>query len=112
MLLDLAGPAGVFALAVLVAALMYAFGRSRRKGAGEGGEKSAKLQPYACGEELPPEQVPLSIHMFDFAAFFLIFDVIAIILIFSFSASSIFLPVAYIALSGLALYAIITYRRR
>ncbi|MGF3499209.1 MAG: NADH-quinone oxidoreductase subunit A [Candidatus Methanosuratincola sp.] len=112
MFLDLSGPAGVFALALLVAALIYACGRSGSKSVGEGEEKGAKLQPYACGEQLPPERVPVSIHMFDFAAFFLIFDVIAIILIFSFSASNVLLPIAYIALSGLALYAIITYRRR
>ncbi len=109
MFLDLAGPAGVFALALLAAALIYMCGRSGGKNAGETG---AKLQPYACGEELPPEQVPISIHMFDFAAFFLIFDVISIVLIFSFSASNVLLPVAYIALSGFALYAIMTYRRR
>ena len=112
MFLDLAGPAGVFALALLAAALVYLCGRSGGKNVVEGAEKGAKLQPYACGEELPPEQVPVSIHMFDFAAFFLIFDVISIVLIFSFSASNVFLPIAYIALSGLALYAIMTYRRR
>ncbi len=112
MLLDLAGPAGVFALAILVSALVYACGRSGSKGAGKDHQKSAKLQPYACGEQLPPEQVPVSIHMFDFAAFFLIFDVISIILIFSFSASNIGLPIAYVGLSGLALYAIMAYRRR
>lgn len=97
---------------MLAAALVYLCGRSGGKNVGEGAEKGAKLQPYACGEELPPEQVPVSIHMFDFAAFFLIFDVISIVLIFSFSASNVFLPIAYIALSGLALYAIMMYRRR
>lgn len=110
--MDLAGPAGVFALALIAASLIYLCGRSGGKKVSEGGKKGAKLQPYACGEELPPEQVPVSIHMFDFAAFFLIFDVISIVLIFSFSTSNFLLPIAYLALSGLALYAIITYRRR
>ncbi len=112
MFLDLTGPAGVFVLALLMAALVYFCGRSGSKNVGEAAERGSKLQPYACGEEFPPEQVPVSIHMFDFAAFFLIFDVISIVLIFSFSASNVLLPIAYIALSGLALYAIITYRRR
>jgi len=112
MFLDLTGPVGVFVLAVVAAALVYACGRPGSKKNGAGIREDAKLQPYACGEQLPPEQVPVSIHMFDFAAFFLIFDVIAIILIFSFSASNVLLPVAYLGLSGLALYAIIAYRRR
>lgn len=103
--LDLANPLVIFVLAILASLAVYFSGRR----ANSNGD-AEKIKPYACGEDMPPEQVPVSIHMFDFAAFFLVFDVIAIVLIFSYGSASVLQPLLYIALSGLALYALINYR--
>lgn len=42
-----------------------------------------KISSYACGENIPPEKVPIVIHLFDYAALFMVFDIIAMILVLS-----------------------------
>ncbi|MEM0329390.1 MAG: NADH-quinone oxidoreductase subunit A [Nitrososphaerota archaeon] len=42
-----------------------------------------KLEPYACGESLPPARSPIRLLFFNFAALFLVFDVIALFLAFT-----------------------------
>jgi NADH:ubiquinone oxidoreductase subunit 3 (subunit A) len=37
-------------------------------------------KPYACGEDLPCEQGQFYVHIFEYAVFFLIFDIVAFIL--------------------------------
>lgn len=42
-----------------------------------------KLEPYACGENFPPARSPVRLLFFNFAALFLVFDVIALFLAFT-----------------------------
>lgn len=42
-----------------------------------------KLAPYACGEYLPPERVPIRVLFFKYACLFLILDVVALLLAFT-----------------------------
>ncbi|MGC8960880.1 MAG: NADH-quinone oxidoreductase subunit A [Candidatus Bathyarchaeia archaeon] len=69
-------PIIVFILAVIVAAVIY----------GVGGRISPKpkpsedkLMPYACGEDMPPERARLGVYLYNYAAMFLVLDVVAVI---------------------------------
>lgn len=42
-----------------------------------------KLEPYACGENFPPARSPVRLLFFNFAALFLVFDVITLFLAFT-----------------------------
>ncbi|MEM2122549.1 MAG: NADH-quinone oxidoreductase subunit A [Candidatus Bathyarchaeia archaeon] len=69
-------PIIVFILAIIAAAVIY----------GVGGRISPKpkpsedkLKPYACGEDMPPEKARLGVYLYNYAAMFLILDVVAVI---------------------------------
>lgn len=46
-------------------------------------KSSDKLAPYACGEYLPPDRVPIRVLFFKYACLFLILDVVALLLAFT-----------------------------
>lgn len=101
MLEDLLGtPSVAFLFSLVVVFAIYLLGRSKTRA------NDDKSSTYACGEKAQTEDAPVSIHIFEFAAAFLIFDVIAIMLIFSFGASTPLLPLLYIGLAAVALYTI------
>ena len=102
----LANPVILLFLALLASGIIFLIGSSKQQ------KNDDKGKPYACGENVAAEKVPVSIHMFEFAAIFIVFDVIAIILIFSFGSSSALLPVLYVAIAALALYSLPIFRRR
>ena len=102
----LTNPVLIFFMALLLASVILLAGRSPKQ------ENQEKSLPYSCGEKVPAEKVPISIHMFEFAAVFLVFDVVAILLIFSFGSTSVLLPVIYISLAALALYSLPVFRRK
>lgn len=102
----LSNPITIFLISVLVASLIYSLGQSKKKA---NADKSA---PYACGQCVAAEREPVSIHIFEFAAVFLVFDVIAIMLIFSFDTAFTLLPIIYVALAAVALYSLPVFRRR
>ena len=49
-----------------------------------------KLMPYACGENFPPVRSPIRLLLVNFAALFMVFDVISLFLAFT-----IRIPAAY-----------------
>ncbi len=104
----LSNPFAIFLLSIVVASLIYLLGQSKKEDA----PHHDKTAPYACGESVAAEREPVSIHIFDFAAAFLVFDVIAIMLIFAFDTAFPLLPVAYVALATVALYSLPVFRRR
>jgi len=109
----LSSPVTVFVISLIIAAVVYAIGGviSPHPEKTEG-----KLAPYACGERFPAEKVPVSIHVFDYAALFLVFDIIAMVLVFSMGVSIfaepvvMFLSIIYGALVLVALLVLV--RRR
>ena len=78
----------------------------------KGGMKSAgKSAPYACGEDLPAEELKVNLErFFVFAVYFLIFDVLAFILATSFAASSL-LPAVYCLVVLMAVAALLSSGR-
>jgi NADH:ubiquinone oxidoreductase subunit 3 (subunit A) len=42
-----------------------------------------KLAPYACGEDLPPERVPVRVTLYKYICLFVVTDVTAMLLAFS-----------------------------
>jgi len=73
----------VFVIALLLATLIYWFGG---KYSAKGGKSKDKLLPYSCGEDLPYEgELRVNLERFlIYAVYFLIFDVVAFMLIISF----------------------------
>ncbi|MEM4602305.1 MAG: NADH-quinone oxidoreductase subunit A [Candidatus Nezhaarchaeales archaeon] len=69
-----------FIIALIVSALTYAWGA---KIAPKPKPNPDKLKPYACGEDVPAEIVPVTIHLINFATLFLVFDVLALIIAFA-----------------------------
>lgn len=102
----LSNPVAIFLISLVVASLVYLLGRSKSV------PHPDKAAPYACGESVAAEREPVSIHIFEFAAVFLVFDVIAIMLVFAFDTAYPILPVAYVALAAVALYSLPVFRRR
>jgi len=102
----LSNPVAIFLISIVVASLAYLLGSSKSV------PRPDKAAPYACGESVAAEREPVSIHIFEFAAVFLVFDVIAIMLIFAFDTAYPLLPVTYVALAAVALYSLPVFRRR
>lgn len=69
-----------FVIALIISALVYAWGA---KTAPKPKPNPEKLKPYACGEDFSAEVAPMTIHLINFAALFLIFDVLAMIIAFA-----------------------------
>lgn len=68
-----------------------------------------KLEPYACGESLPPARSPIRLLFFNFAALFLVFDIIALFLAFTINIPPAYKPgvisllVLYVLVLGIAI---------
>jgi len=78
----------VFVTTLLLTILIYWLGG---KYSAKGGKSEGKLSPYSCGEDLPYEgelRVNLE-RFFIYAVYFLIFDVIAFMLVVSFKITPI-----------------------
>ena len=78
----------VFVIALLLTILIYLLGG---RYSAKGGRSEGKLSPYSCGEDLPYEgelRVNLE-RFFIYTVYFLIFDVVAFMLIISFKTSPI-----------------------
>ncbi|MBS7655484.1 NADH-quinone oxidoreductase subunit A [Candidatus Bathyarchaeota archaeon] len=93
-------PLTLFIASLIAAAIIY----------GVGGMLSPKpkanpdkLAPYACGEDLPPEKTRLSIILYNYAALFLIFDVVAMAIILSMGLSILSQPLLILSLSYMAI---------
>lgn len=81
---ELLTPIVGFLIASLVSIIIYAIGGAI---APKASSSKDKLAPYACGEDFPPEKTPISIHVFDFAALFMVFDVVALMIALSMGIS-------------------------
>jgi NADH:ubiquinone oxidoreductase subunit 3 (subunit A) len=101
-------------MALFAAGVIYAIGG---KIAPQLSKSPGKLSSYACGEELAPEKVAVSIQIFDYAALFMVFDVIAMTIILSWGVSVVrirpvlYLVVLYIGLVFIALLVLVRRHR-
>lgn len=69
-------PIIVFILAIVAAAIIYGIGG---KISPKPKPSEDKLMPYACGEDMPPERARLGVYLYNYAALFLVLDVIAVV---------------------------------
>jgi len=78
----------VFVTTLLLTILIYWLGG---KYSAKGGKSEGKLSPYSCGEDLPYEgELRVNLERFlIYAVYFLIFDVIAFMLVVSFKITPI-----------------------
>jgi NADH:ubiquinone oxidoreductase subunit 3 (subunit A) len=67
----------LFVISLVIVLIIVAFSRSI---APPNRENIDRNKPYACGEDLPCEQGQFFVHIFEYAVFFLIFDIVAFIL--------------------------------
>jgi len=68
----------LFTLAVLLASYIM-----HRRIAPKPSKTSDKLAPYACGELLPPDRIPVRILLFKYMCLFLALDIIALLYAFT-----------------------------
>ena len=73
----LASPVVVFIFSMAVSLIIYGIGN---KVSIKVKESEGALAPYACGEDLPAVKAPMSIRLYNYAAMFLVLDVVAIII--------------------------------
>lgn len=73
----LASPVVIFIFSLMVSLIIYGIGN---KVSVKAEESKGKLSPYACGEDMPAEKAPMSIRLYNYAAMFLVLDVVAIII--------------------------------
>jgi NADH:ubiquinone oxidoreductase subunit 3 (subunit A) len=101
-------PAAFGVSLVLALAIYWIGGRIGAKG--DLG-KTGKTEPYACGEELPVQDLRVDLERFlVFAVYFLIFDVLAFVLATSFYALGV-APITY-SLVVLVAVAMLVFSRR
>ena len=108
----IASPAFAFLLSILTAASIYVLGK---KLAPAFTPNKDKVAPYACGEYFPPKKVPMRVRFFQYAVLFLIFDIIAMLVVFSmgipywdpFRLNLVYLVVSYIFIAILALQVLV-----
>jgi NADH:ubiquinone oxidoreductase subunit 3 (subunit A) len=67
----------LFVISLIIVFIIVAFSRAM---APPGRINVDRNKPYACGEDLPCEQGQFYVHIFEYAVFFLIFDIVAFIL--------------------------------
>lgn len=72
----------VYLLFAAVSAVVAAYAFHRRF-ASRGDKSVGKLAPYACGEDLPPERVPVRVTLYKYICLFVVTDVTALLLAFS-----------------------------
>ncbi len=77
------GPIVAFILSLVVAGVLYAIGGSI---AVKSKRSLGKFKPYACGQDVPAERVPVVMWLFKFATAFLVIDVVAYLFILSMGA--------------------------
>lgn len=106
----ISSPVAVFIISVLVAAIIYSLGGVL---APKPTPSEDKVASYACGEKIAPGRVPVTIHLFNYAALFIVFDVVAMVLAFSLAATGplvVWLTLAYVIPIAAALMLLV--RRR
>lgn len=100
----------VFCFCVIVMLLIYWFGGKISAKPGKG-SAVGKTAPYACGEDLPSEELKVDLdRFFIFAVYFLIFDVFAFILATSYDSLGL-VPVVYTLIVLIAVLMFLTARR-
>jgi NADH:ubiquinone oxidoreductase subunit 3 (subunit A) len=100
----------VFFFCVIVMLLIYWFGGKISAKTGQG-SAVGKTAPYACGEDLPSEELKVDLdRFFIFAVYFLIFDVFAFILATSFDSLGL-VPVVYTLIVLMAVLMFLAMRR-
>jgi NADH:ubiquinone oxidoreductase subunit 3 (subunit A) len=77
-------PITLFITSLIAAAIIYGIGGAISP---KSKANPDKLAPYACGENLPPEKARFSVILYNYAALFLIFDVVAMAIILSMGLS-------------------------
>lgn len=100
----------VFGFSIALMLLIYWVGG---KISTKGGLKNTpgKTAPYACGEDLPAEELKVDLErFFVFAVYFLIFDVLAFILATSFPAMGL-VPIVYCLIVLMAVVMLLSLRR-
>lgn len=73
-------PITIFILSLFITIIIYILSG---KIAPNPSKSKDKISSYACGEDVPAEKVPVVIHLFDYAALFMVFDIVAMILVLS-----------------------------
>jgi len=98
----------VFGLCLLVALILYGIGgRIQFKGTTTPGEISS----YSCGEDLPGGKLQIDEGMFFiFCAYFLIFDILAFVMVTSLGRPGV-LPAVYAAIALCAIHLLYSLRR-
>jgi len=99
----------IFGVALLAALAIYWLGgRISPKNVAQSGGKTA---PYACGEDMPAEEMKVDLERFlVFAVYFLIFDVFAFLMATSFYTTG-FVPVFYSLIVLISVAMLILSRR-
>ncbi len=82
-------PIMAFILSLAAAAILYGVGG---RVSPPSKESKDKVLTYACGEDLPPVKASLSVKLFNYAALFLVLDVISIMLALSMGVSVFAVP--------------------
>ena len=100
----------IFSVALVAALVIYWLGGkiSPRNVA----QSAGKTAPYACGEDMPAEEMKVDLERFlVFAVYFLIFDVFAFLMATSFYTTTGFVPVFYSLIVLISVAMLILSRR-
>jgi NADH:ubiquinone oxidoreductase subunit 3 (subunit A) len=99
----------IFLLSLLIGLIFYLVGRIVGP---KGKETTGRVAPYACGEDLPARKFQVDVEKFlVYAVYFLIFDILAFILVTSLNTPGIF-PTMYAIIVLMAVVILLPLWRR
>jgi NADH:ubiquinone oxidoreductase subunit 3 (subunit A) len=98
----------IFGISILIALVIYFAGRHSKSFP----EGSMKTAPYACGENMPAQEMRVDLNRFlIFAVYFLIFDVLAFTMATSYDNLGV-MPVVYSLVLLMSVAMLVFTRRR
>jgi NADH:ubiquinone oxidoreductase subunit 3 (subunit A) len=100
----------IFGFCVFVMLFIYWLSGKLSPKTGQG-TAAGKTAPYACGEDLPSEELKIDLdRFFIFAVYFLVFDVVAFTLVTSFNSLGL-VPAVYTLIVLMAVLMLLAVRR-
>ena len=97
----------VFILSLLIALFLYAAGSWISPRTKKIEQRTGKLEPYACGENMPARKFQIDIQRFFlYITIFMIFDISAFLFALSFGAGA-FFPILFVVIVASSLLTII-----
>lgn len=97
----------IFVFSLLIACFLYTAGSWISPKTKKMNKRTGKLEPYACGENMPARKLQMNIQRFFlYVTLFMVFDISAFVFVLSFNVGA-FFPILFVIIIASSLLTII-----